>query len=191
MQQKEVLLFLVDQWADWESSYAVWLINSVPQYAVKTISFDKLPKTSLGGVRAELDYDINEYTNFGNLAMIILTGGQWRKNRYEEVAEFIRKARELQIPVSAICGAVVFLGKHGFLDNVKHTGNDLKRFQSEPEYKGQEFFIPAQAVADQGFITANDTAALEFAREIFRVLKIDTDEEMDEWYNEFKHGAVR
>ncbi len=191
MQQKEVLLFLPDRWADWESSYSIWLINSVPQYAVKTISFDKLPKASLGGVRVELDYDINEYENFSNLAMIILTGGQWGKNRYEEVAEFIRKAREVQIPVSAICGAAVFLGKHGFLDNVKHTGNDLKRFQSEPEYKGQEFFIPAQAVADQGFITANDTAALEFAREIFRVLKIDTDEEMDEWYNEFKHGAVR
>ncbi len=68
--------------------------------------------------------------------------------------------------------------------NVKHTGNDLKRFQSEPEYKGQNFFIPAQAVADKGFITANDTAALEFAREIFRVLEIDTDEEMNEWYKE-------
>lgn len=191
MQSKEVLLFLIDQWADWESSYAVWLTNSVPQYTVKTIAIDKQPKVSMGGMRAEIDYAVNEYENYENLAMVILTGGQWSKNRYDEIAEFVRKARDLHIPIAAICGATIFLGKHGFLDSVKHTGNDFKRFQSEPGYNGQDFFIPAQAVADQGFITANETAALEFAREIFRELKVYTDEDMDEWYDEFKHGMVR
>lgn len=191
MQPKEVLLFLIDQWADWESSYAVWLINSVPQYTVKTIAIDKQPKISLGGLRAEIDYSVNEYENFENLAKVILTGGQWSKNRYYEIAEFVRKVRNLHIPIAAICAATTFLGKHGFLNGVKHTGNDLKRFQSEPGYNGQDLFVSAQVVADQGFITANETAALEFAREIFRVLNVYTDEDMDEWYDEFKHGMVR
>lgn len=191
MQPKEVLLLLIDRWADWEAGYAIWLTNSVPEYAVKTIAVDKLPKVSMGGLRVEIDYAIHEYSNFKNLAMVILTGGQWSKNRYDEIAEFVRKARDFHIPIAAICGATIFLGKHGFLDSVKHTGNDLKRFQREPGYHGQDFFLPAQAIADQGFITANETAALEFAREIFRMLNVYSDEDMDEWYDEFKHGMAR
>ena len=190
--QKEVLLVLTDQWADWEASFAMWLTNSVPEYTVKTIAVDKQPKVSAGGLRVEIDYAINEYEHFDNLAMVVLAGSYtWNKHRHDEIAEFVGKARELLIPIAAICGASVFLGKHGFLDKVKHTGNDLESFQKEAEYNGQDFFITAQVVVDQGFITANETAALEFAREIFRVLKVYTDEDMDEWYDEFKHGMVR
>jgi len=192
MQPKEVLLFLTDEWADWEASFAMWLTNSVPEYTVKTIAIDKQPKVSAGGLRAEIDYTINEYECFDNLAMIVLTGSfSWNKHSYDEIAKFVRKAHDLHIPIAAICGASVFLGKHGFLDKVKHTGNNLKRFQKEAGYNGQDSFITAQVVVDQGIITANETAALEFAREIFRVLKIHSDEDMDEWYDEFKHGIVR
>lgn len=191
MQPKEVLLVLIDQWADWEASYAIWLTNSVSQYAVKTIAVDTQPKASMGGLRAEIDYAISEYENFENLAMVILTGGQWRKNPYDEIAEFVKKIHDLHIPIAAICGATRFLGRHGFLYGVKHTGDELKHFQSEPGYNGQDFFVSAQVVTDQGFITANETAALEFAREIFRVLNIYSDGDMDEWYDEFKNGMVR
>jgi len=192
MNPKEVLLVLTDQWADWEASYAIWLTNSVPEYTVKTIAVDKQPKVSAGGLRAEIDYPIDEYEHFDNLAMVILTGSfSWKNNRYNKIAKFVKKAHDLYVPIAAICGGTVFLGKHGFLDNVKHTGNSLERLQKEPEYNGQESFISTQAVFDQGFITANETAALEFAREIFRVLKVYTDEDMDEWYDEFKNGMVR
>jgi len=189
--KKEVLLFLTDKWADWEASYAIWLTNSVPEYTVKTVAIDKQSKISVGGLWVEIDYTIDEYENFNNLAMIILTGGfSWKQNRYDEIAEFVKKARGSNIPIAAICGAAVFLGKHGFLDSVKHTGsgNNPERFQQEPGYNGHGFFTSAQVVADQGFITANETAALEFAREIFRVLKVYSDDDMDEWYDEFKNG---
>ena len=192
IQPKEVLLVLTDQWADWEASFAVWLVNSVPEYTVKTIAECKQPKVSAGGLRVEIDYTINEYENFDNLAMVILTGSfSWGKHQYDEIAKFIGQARDASIPIAAICGGSVFLARHGFLDSVKHTGNSLERFKKEPDYSGQDFFITAQVVVDQGIITANETAALEFAREIFRILKVYTDEDMDEWYDEFKHGMVR
>jgi len=192
MQPKEVLLFLTDQWADWEACYAIWLINSVSEYTVKTIAMDKQPKVSIGGLRTEIDYAVNEYTHFDNLAMVILAGSfSWKNDRYEEIADFVKKASVANIPIAAICGAAVFLGKHGFLDHVKHTGNNPERFQQEPGYHGQASFVSAQVVVDQGFITANETASLEFAREIFRVLKIYTDEDMDEWYDTFRNGMVR
>ena len=192
MQPKEVLIVLTDHWADWEASYAIWLINSVPEYTVKTIAIDKLSKISAGGLRVEIDYAIDEYEHFDNLAMVILTGSfSWKNSPYNEIATFIKMTHDLNIPIAAICGGTVFLGKHGFLDNVKHTGNSLERFQKEPGYNGHDFYISSQVVVDQGFITANETAALEFAREIFRVLKVYSDEDMDEWYDEFKKGMVR
>ena len=44
---------------------------------------------------------------------------------------------------------------------------------------------------DGGFITDNETAAVEFSYEIFKLLKVDSDEEMSQWFDNFKYGAVR
>lgn len=41
MNAQKVLLLLTDQWAYWESAYAVAEVNSAAHYSVKTISFDK------------------------------------------------------------------------------------------------------------------------------------------------------
>ncbi len=196
MQAKEVLLVLTDRWADWEASYVIPEVNSVNEYTVKTIAIDKQPKASIGGLRAEIDYVISGHKSFDNTAMIILTGGfAWGENRYDEIADFIRAAHEAGVPVAAICGATVFLAKHGILDAVKHTGDELDYFMGELKdeagYKGRGNFVEAQVVSDGGFITANETAALEFAREIFRLLRIDTDEEIDGWYDKFKNGIAQ
>ena len=196
MKEKEVLLVLTDRWADWEASYAVAGLNSVEHYVVKTIAVDTQPKVSIGGLRTEIDYSIEDYQNFDNLAMVILAGGfSWDENRYDEIADFLKKVIDFRVPIAAICGATIFLGKHGFLNNIKHTGDELEYFQeklkSENGYKGQEHFLPAQIVADNGIITANETAAVDFAYEIFRTLKIDTDEEIDIWYDTFKFGMIR
>ena len=190
---KEILLFLTDQWADWEASHAIAGISFAEQYIVKTIGIDKQSKISIGGLRAEIDYSIEEYKNFDSLAMIILTGSfSWGENRYDEIADFVRKANESGVPIAAICGATIFLAKHGFLNSIKHTGDELEFFEemlkNEEGYKGQEHFSVAQVINDGGFITANETAALEFAREIFRTLKTYTDEEINSWYEKYKSG---
>lgn len=189
---KEVLLVLTDRWADWEASFAAAEINSSPEYVVKTIAVDKHPKVSIGGIRAEIDYSIKEYQQFDKLAMIILPGGySWKEGRHEEIADFVRRVSASNIPVAAICGATIFLGKWGFLNNVKHTGDDPELFQSEQGYNGQDYYVPAQVVVDKGFITANETASVEFAYEIFKLLKLDDAQEIESWYDNFKNGAIR
>ena len=195
MLKREVLLLLTDHWADWEASHAVVGISFAEQYVVKTIGIDKQPKISIGGMRTEIDYSIEEYQNFDNLAMIILTGGfSWGENRYDEIADFVKKANNKDIPIAAICGATIFLAKHGFLNNIKHTGDELEYFeemlQNEEGYKGHVHFSVSQAINDGGFITANETAALEFAREIFHTLKTGTEEEINSWYEKHKRGLV-
>ena len=193
MQKKEVLLLLTDHWADWEAAYAITGINMSENYEVKTIAVDKEPKLSIGGIRAAVDYTLADYTNFDHLAMVILTGGfTWTESPYDNIADFVRKAHGAGIPVAAICGATIFLGRHGFLNHIKHTGDDEAYFndmlEDEDSYGGHSHFVVAQAVNDGGFITANETAALEFAREICRTLKTAPEDEIDEWYEKYKNG---
>ena len=191
MQAKDVLVLLTEQWADWEASYAIVGINLVPQYTVKTIAVDKQPKTSIGGMKAVIDYAIDEYQCLDNLAMLILPGSfSWAENDYPEISAFINAARSKDIPVAAICGATIYLAKHGFLDDVKHTGDTIDYFENLHGYNGKHNYVFAQAVSQGGFITANETAALEFSREISLALKIDTDENIMEWYNSFKRGMA-
>jgi putative intracellular protease/amidase len=192
MNRNEILLVLTDQWNDWEASYAIAVANSFTEYVVKTIATDSNNKISMGGINAQVDYSIDSYQNFENLAMIILPGGlSWEDNSYDEIACFIKKAVDLAIPIAAICGSTLFLCRHGFLNHVKHTGDSPELFLSQEGYTGADLYIPAQVVVDKGFITANETAAIEFTYQIFKLLKIDSDEEIDQWYDNFKNGAVR
>jgi len=189
--KNEILLFLTDRWCDWEASYAVAVANSFSEYNVKTIGIDTADKVSMGGIKSKIDFGINDYRNFDNLAMLIIPGGlSWEENDYDEIAQFVTTVRKLEIPVAAICGATYFLCKHGFLNNIKHTGDSLELFQSVEGYEGEKFYTQAQVVYDKGFITANETAAVEFAYEIFKILKVDSDEEINQWFDNFKNGAV-
>jgi putative intracellular protease/amidase len=189
---KEVLLVLTDMWADWEAAYAVALINETPGFSVKTVALDLLPKASIGGLRTEIDRRIEDCADFTDTALVILPGGySWKDNQYPEIADFVRRALASQVPVAAICGATVFLGKHGILDNILHTGDELELFQNEKGYNGRENYRPVQVIADRGLITANETAAVDFARAIFDTLKIAGDEEIALWYNAFKNGMFQ
>jgi putative intracellular protease/amidase len=190
--KNEILVLLTQQWCDWEASYAIAVANSFSNYVVKTIAIDELPKTSMGGIRADIDYSIKNYKNYDSLAIVIIPGGlSWETNDYDEIKQFVKRLIENQTPVAAICGATYFLCKHGFLNHVKHTGDSLDLFKNAKGYKGENLYISAQVVVDGGFITANETAAVEFAYEIFKILKVDSDEEMSQWFNNFKNGAVR
>lgn len=189
---KEVLVVLTDRWADWEASYAIAVINSVPAYTVKIGAEDKSSKVSIGGLRTEVDHIISDYDNFENLAMVILPGGfSWGDEDHKDIINFLQKAHQFNIPIAAICGATIFLGKNGFLNHIKHTGDDKEFFEAEPGYNGHENFVSAQIVVDTGFITANETAAVDFAYEIFKTLKVDTPEEIEMWFDKFKNGMVR
>ena len=191
MKKKEVLLVLTPRWADWEASYAIAEINSTADYTVKTISLDQKPVISIGGVKAVVDYCFSSYQNIEELAMIIMPGGfSWANSEIPELDVLLHQALVSNIPIAAICGATVYLAKRGFLDNIRHTGDTPAAFASLAGYQGFANFQLCQFVNDGGIITANETAALEFAREIFLTLEIDSVEEIERWYNTFKKGLV-
>jgi hypothetical protein len=91
--------------------------------------------------------------------------------------------------IAAICGATIYLGRKGLLNNLKHTSNDLYYLKGvAPEYSGEKSYVNSLAVTDENLITANSIAPIEFAREIFTKLKLRSDNDIEKWFQLFKNG---
>lgn len=187
--KKEVLVFIFDGYADWESAYVCSELNaSKTGYAVKTISLDTEPKTSMGGFRILPDYSVDDFP--ADFSLLILIGGEaWVEQRNNAVLPVVKHAMEKHIPIGAICNAAYFMAENGYLDNIKHSGNTLEYMKAQaPHYKGDLGFIEKQAVCDSSIITANGTGTLEFTREILLLLKVKPEHEILDWYTFNKSG---
>lgn len=187
--KKEVLFFIFDGYADWETAYVCAELNAPETaYAVKTIGLDREPKASMGGFRVVPDYSVHDFPP--DFSMLILPGGYaWMKQLNNAVLTIVQYAVEKRIPIGAICNAVNFMAENGFLDRIRHSGNTLEFLKLQaPHYRGEPNFIAKQAVCDGGVITANGTAALEFAKEILLLLNVKSEHDVINWYNENRYG---
>lgn len=188
-EKKTILYVLTDRWCEWEGAYAVDVINAFSETnEVKTISEDGEPRKGMSGITSLVDYDMRTFADWDRVALILMPGGlSWDELELTETEQFVRKALSKKIPVCAICGATTFLCRKGFLNNIRHTGDSREWFleQREYGYTGEAYYEDKQVVYDGGIMTANDTAAVEFAYEIMNLLNIDSQEERDEWYKEF------
>ncbi|QXE02311.1 type 1 glutamine amidotransferase family protein [Terribacillus sp. DMT04] len=188
-----MLIFLTEQYADWEASYAAAELQAPHSaYTVKTVTLDGQPVSSIGGLKVLPDYSLEEVLRHEDIHMLILPGGNtWREAAAVPVKELLVHCTANNIPIAAICDATVFLGRYGFLDKAPHTSNSLEYLQEgAPAYKGENLYIHSQAVRTEALITANGTAPLEFAREILKLLEVREDEKIDRWYRFFKEGSV-
>ena len=180
--KKTVLVYVFDGFADWESSYVCAELNQTDGFEVRTVAPDRAPKHSMGGLAVLPDYALDDVPE--EFAALLLIGGNpWLDptSGIDAVLPLVRRARAQGALVGGICNAASFLAEHGFLDDCAHTGNTLEYVQQcAPHYRGGEHFVEAQAVADSGVVTANGSAALEFAREVLRELNAKDDP--DAWF---------
>lgn len=189
--KNQVLLVLTDQWCDWEASYAIAVLNSFTDYHVVTVAVDLEAKVSMGGLKTLVDETLAT-APLDSCGLILLPGGlAWQQQPHPEIADFVSKALQKEIPVAAICGATYFLGSHGFLNQIPHTGDSLAQFDGVDGYTGTAFYQEAQLVNGGTIITANETAAVELAYEVFKLLKADSPDELAEWYENFSQGMIR
>lgn len=189
---KKVLVLVTDGFADWEASYVTAEINKPETgYVVQTIAIDKDPKVSMGGFTVLPDFSLQDAPQ--EFEMLIIPGGTgWREEKNQQAKELVGYCFERDIPVAAICDATTFLGIHGYLDHLKHTGNSLPYLkEGAPHYRGEENYIDAQSVSDGCLITANGSGAVEFSRDILRKLGVLEGEKLEEWYDIFKNGYLK
>ncbi len=193
--KREVIFIILNDFADWEGAYIATCLNlgvkpgSPVKYMVKTMSISKEPVMSIGGFKVLPDYDINTLPE--DYAGLVLVGGMgWFTPEAQQIISVVEKAIKENKLAAGICNASVFLGMHGFLNNVKHTSNGLdylKQYAGE-KYKGEASYINEQAVRDGNIVTANGTAPLEFCREILYALDADTPEVIEESYRFYTNG---
>jgi putative intracellular protease/amidase len=192
--KKTIIFVLVEPFADWEGAYlsSILLTLRHDQYAIKTMSLTREPIHSIGGFTILPDYGIEDMpADFDGV--ILIGGNAWRTEAAQAVQGAVRRALAEKKVLGAICDATVFLGAMGVLNNIRHTSNALPELKAwaKTAYTNETAYICAPAVRDGKIITANGTAALEFAREVLLALDAAPENQISEWYEFFKKGIYQ
>jgi putative intracellular protease/amidase len=122
---------------------------------------------------------------------ILIGGNSWRTKEARQVEPIVRQALTDKLVLGAICDATVFLGTMGVLNKIRHTSNDLADLKgwAKEAYTNEAQYIREPAVRDGSIITANGTAAIEFAREVLLALEAVPEKQIWEWYEFHKKGV--
>ena len=192
----EVLYILLPDFAEHEMVYLAQAIASDeyalkvnPKYVNKIVAPTMDPVKSIGGFRMLPDYSFDTMPE--DYAALVLVGGfGWGTSIADKVVPIVDKAIANRKIVGAICNASSFMAKHGFLNNIKHTGNGIEQLSiwGGENYTNPDGYVNAQAVADANIVTANGSATLEFAKELLSLLENDTPERIEMYYQFNKQG---
>jgi putative intracellular protease/amidase len=187
--KKKIFVFLFNGFSDWEIAYLSPEIKKSETFDLVYFSKDGKAVVSMGGLCVLPEMSLSEI-RIDSIYMLILPGGTaWEKGENNEI-NFLTKALFAEKrTIAAICGATIYLGQHGFLDNHKHTSNDLHYLkQVAPSYSGENNYVKSFAVTDENIITASGIAPIEFAKEIFIKLKLYNDKDIEKWFQLYKNG---
>ncbi len=194
MDTKTVFVYLLDGLADWEIGFILAELNSKrffkknrPKYQIKTIALSVEPITTMGGLQITPDSTLINM-DINDAAMLILPGSDlWLTQTNPEIIQIAQKFLNNGIPVAAICGATIALANNGFMNNCKHTSNNLDFLKVvAPNYSGESLYCEETAVTDNNLITASGIAPLEFAHHILKKLDVFSDKALENWYNLYK-----
>ncbi len=189
---KTVYTLLHDGLADWEAAFILPVLREM-QVPTKTFAARKDAVTTAGGLRVLPDVGLAG-VDLDDAALVVLPGGEsWNDaTQNPEVMALLPEVRKRGVPIAAICAATVALARLGLLDDLRHTSNDLGYMKAmAPRYRGEARYDAKQlAVTDRGLITAAGIGALEFTREIMKLLAPDKAQFADEWFGMFKNAVV-
>ena len=192
----EILYVLLPDFAEHEMVYLAqavasdeYALKENPKYVNKIVTPTMEPVKSIGGFRMLPDYSFDTMPE--DYAALVLIGGfGWTTPIADKVVSIVKHAIENGKIVGAICNASSFMAKHGFLNNIKHTGNGIEQLSSwgGENYTNPDGYVNAQAVSDANIVTANGSATLEFAKELLLLLENDTPERIEMYYQFNKQG---
>ena len=189
MKRINVFIFLFEGFADWELGYLMPELKKSEFINLKTFSTDGSPVTSMGGLKITPDYSLAEVEAKENTILILPGGNAWEKGEVTGIDDLMKTFSERNFTIAAICGATFYLGEKGFLDEIKHTSNDLNYLKAvAPHYKGENNYQFDPAVTDKKIITARGISPIEFAREIFRKVNLYDENQIEKWFQLFKNG---
>lgn len=189
--KETVHLLVFDGLADWEPAHALCELSRSGNFEVRTVGFTRQPVTTMAGLKVEPELAIMELTP-QNSALLLLPGGDmWQDQGQPVVQSILQQFRDQNVPIAAICGATLEIARARLTQGRRHTSNALSYLKSMvPDYGDEAFYVDELAVSDGGVITASGLGAVEFAREIFRLLQVYDENDLRTWYDMFKHGLM-
>lgn len=198
--KNEVLYLLLNNYADHEAVFLASAIacdersiKETPKYVNKVVAPTLDIVRSCSGFHTLPDYSFDTMPDY-YAALVLIGGFGWLdEQEANKVVPIVNHAKENGIIIGAICNAASFLAKHGFLNNIKHTGNGLEQLQSwgGNNYTNAAGYINEQAVSDHRVVTANGSGYLEFAKELLILLENDTTEQIERFYRFNKERFVK
>ncbi len=196
---KEILYILLEPFAEHEISYLAQAVTTSEygprtdaKYCNRFVAPTLDAVTSVGGMRVQPDYSFANAPH--DYAALVLIGGYgWNTPQAQEVEPMVAEALKRKVPVGAICNAASWMAKHGFLNGVKHTGNGIDQLKQwgGANYTNESGYVAAQAVSDDGIVTANGTGHLEFAREMLLLLAVDEPQMIHRFYSFYNMGITQ
>ena len=164
-------------------------IKKSKKIGLKYFSIDGQEIISAGGLKITPDLSIKEL-NPDNITVLVLPGGTaWEEKSIKGLGKLVETLNSENKTIAAICGATTYLGQKGLLDKVKHTSNSLEYLKYiAPNYKGEKEYQSDFSVTGENIITANGIAPIEFAGEIFRKINLNSEKDIEKWFQLFKNG---
>lgn len=166
-----------------------YAVKPNPKYVNKIVAPTLEPVSACGGMRVLPDYTFDTMPE--DYAALVLIGGfGWSTPLADKVAPIVAKAVAAGKIVGGICNGASFLAKCGVLNNVRHTGNGREQLElwGGENYTNSKGYVHQQAVSHAGIVTANGSAALEFAKELLLLLENDTAQRIEMYYQFNKQG---
>ncbi|MFX1302858.1 MAG: DJ-1/PfpI family protein [Promethearchaeota archaeon] len=188
---KEILCFIYDGFADFETVLTCSGIDGHENYKVVYIAYEKKPVKSTGGLTIIPDKEISEISDISNIEGLLIPGGSTRilKAELENLVKNLNKERKL---IAAICAGPEFLAKSGILDGKKYTTSEEPLYYKEknvPDPFPRENYVDARVVLDGNILTAKGYAFSDFALKIWDWYNIyDSEEEKEELRKQFTPG---
>ncbi len=192
----EILYILLPDYAAHEIVYLSeaiasdeYALKENPKYVNKVVAPTSEPVRSIGGFLTLPDYSFDTMPD-AYAALVLIGGFGWSTPVADQVVPIVQQAVDKGRIIGAICNGASFMAKHGFLNEVKHTGNgpEQLRLWGGENYSNADGYVHAQAVSDKNIVTANGSATLEFAKELLLLLENDTPERIEMYYRFNKQG---
>jgi len=179
---KEVLCFIYEGFADFETVLACSGINGDENYDVKYIAYEKIPVYSSGGLKINPDKMVSEIDGIEDVEGLIIPGGGIRVFK-PELRAIINKLNEEQKLVAAICAGPEFLAKSGVLNGKKYTTTKTPESYEEINEEDpfpRDTYVETRVIQDGNIITAKGYAFTDFALKIWEYFDLYDNEEEKE-----------
>lgn len=167
----KILVFLYDDMADFEISYATHLLGHELSKEIVPCAYEKKPIKSKGGllytpVITVAEAKADDYEGF-------LIPGGWNPVVKVEILDLINAFYSGGKLIAAICAGPRYLAKAGILKDVKYTTSIVEWTQARREAFGneddpfpRENFIDTRVVRDKNVITSKGISFVDFAIEV-------------------------